>query len=185
MKDSPKRPSSPNKQETLDRLSHSVFELEVEKGHLSWKVTDLVRKSKLSRSLIYRYMGGSKRQILGSALDNFVNEFYGFNPNQSDIAFPERIRLARLRMEAHPDAILFYQKWRSKESWLQREFISIEQKFQRKLKKLFPNLTDLQITSLHVVIHGLTTAPFLSAEEASRIFASLTGHLDFGRGLGG
>lgn len=163
-----------NKNNTLRRVSHTVFELEESHGHLCWNVTTLARKAKLSRSLIYEYLGSSKKEILLSSLRNFITEFYGLDDFKSPKTFAEQIQDARERMILYPDAILFYQKWRSKESWLQSEFIEIEKRFQRKLKINFPNLNEEQILSLHTIIHGLVTAPFLSSDQSIIIVKNLS-----------
>lgn len=157
------------KNETIQKLSEAIFELESSKGHLAWKVTDIVRKTKLSRSLIYRYLGSSKKDMLLSSLNNFVSDFYRFEPVGDNLTFPDMILEARLRVYNRPEAILFYQKWRARESWLQNEFILVEKKFQRQLKKDFPGLTAVQILSLHTVIHGLVTAPFLNPEQSAKV----------------
>ncbi len=155
---------------TLQKISHAIFELEDHHGHLKWKVTDLVRKLKMSRSLIYDYLGSSKKEILISAFKNFIDEFYGFDHSNGVPDFAEQIKQARQRMLNFPSAILFYQKWRSQDSWLKQEFIIIENKFQLKLSKRFPEMSKLQILSLHSLIHGLVTAPFLTGDEAASIF---------------
>jgi len=168
-------PASKNKNKSLTQLSDAVFFLEESKGHLKWKVTDLSRKSKLSRSLIYQYLGSSKKEILVSAFGNFIADFYGFENSGKAISFWEQIKIARQRMIQNPEAIIFYQKWRTKDSWLRNEFIQIEKKFQARLKKAFPHLTELQVISLHASIHGIVTAPFLDPEQAQEILKVLWG----------
>lgn len=158
-----------DKNETIQKLSDAIFELEASKGHLLWKVTDVVRKTKLSRSLVYRYLGSSKNEMLLSALRNFIADFYRFEPNKKEISFEEIIFEARLRVSQKPEAILFYQKWRAKDSWLKQEFVTIEKKFQKQLKKSFPALSEIEIIGIHAMIHGLVTAPFLTPEQASQL----------------
>mgnify|MGYP000210946685 CR=1 FL=1 len=167
-----------SKSETLRELSQAVLGLEVTKGHLLWKVTDLVRKTGFSRALVYRYLGSSKTEILRSALKNFIHEFYGFEGVQGGIAFVERIRQARGRLAAHPELSLFYIKWRSKTSELQAEFMDAEARYRRRLKKIFPKLSDHEILTRHAVMHGLVTAPFLSPEEAMQIYQNLFASVD-------
>lgn len=137
MKKIPAAVKEVSKSDTIQKLSEALFELESSKGHLAWKVTDIVRKAKLSRSLIYRYLGSSKKDMLSTALNNFINDFYRFEPTKENQTLPAMIMEARLRVYNRPEAILFYQKWRAKESWLQNEFIIVEKKFQRQLKKNF------------------------------------------------
>jgi hypothetical protein len=85
----------------------------------------------------------------------------------------DQIGTARREMLKHPEAILFYQKWRSKKTWLQPEFVKIENQFQNKLKNQNPKLDHKQALSLHALIHGVVTAPFLTPEQAADIFDKL------------
>lgn len=154
------------KELTVLKVSTCVLKLESTKGHLKWKVTDLETKSKISRSLIYRYLGSSKEEILKNSLRVFTFEFYGFG-SQVSIPFSERIRLTREFLLKNHEVILFYQKWRTQDSWLQKEFIAIETVFQKNLKELLPHLSDEAIRGLHACLHGLVTAPFLNPEDAA------------------
>jgi hypothetical protein len=158
------------KTETFLKISHAVFQLEESQGHLRWKVTDLVRKAKLSRSLVYAYMGSSKKEILLSALRHFINDFYGFDESSKSVSSKSQIQKARESIILYPEAVIFYQKWRARESWLQLEFAEIEKRFQQRLKTLHPDLSDMQILGVHATIHGLVTAPFLTSQQAEDIY---------------
>ena len=160
------------KELTFLQISTCVLQLEILKGHLKWKVTDLEKKSDISRSLIYRYLGNSKEEILKNSLQIFTFEFYGFG-TRKEITFVDRIGLTREFLIRAPEVIQFYQKWRMSISWIQNEFISIEEKFQKNLKKLFAHLSDQEIMTLHSCLHGLVTAPFLSTKQTVKAAALL------------
>src|SRR4051812_41652764 len=108
-----------NKSQTILSISLSVFSLEAKKGHLKWKVTDIEKNAKFSRSLIYRYMGKSKEEILKSALMVFTSNFYGFTEELKKLNFNERLRLAREMVLKFPEVSVFYQKWRHQKGWIQ------------------------------------------------------------------
>lgn len=157
-----------SKQDKIFQVAVAIFPLEAKYGHLLWKVTDLEKKSKVSRALIYRYFGSSKKQIFAQALNIFLNQFYGFDKNSmASIPFSERIMLARDLIQKHSEAVAFYQKWRSSNSEYQKLFLQVEKKFQKKLKKIFPKLDEREILTAHACIHGLVTSPFLTPEEAA------------------
>lgn len=161
---------SRNKISTINRLSLNVLRLEESKGHLKWKVQELADRSNISRSLIYEYLGSNKKEILLNALRYFIDEFYGFSQAETVLTFSEQIQQARKKMALYPEAVIFYQKWRSRPSWLQNEFISIEERFHNKLKNRFPQLDQIEIRALHSLIHGLVTAPFLDDKESDLLF---------------
>lgn len=154
-----------SKDEKFYRLALYVLELEHTKGHLRWKVMDLVRKSKLSRTLIYRYLGNNKKDMLLTALDAFCSKFYGLKPDPA-VKFSDKVAEARKTLIKYPEAAVFYQIWRSRPSFLQNEFIKIEAKFQKKLQSLLPGFTQSEIITIHALIHGLVTSPFLTPQQA-------------------
>lgn len=154
------------KQEKISKVSKSIFFLESKYGHLKWKVTDLERTSKVSRTLIYRYFGNKKTEIFENALNHFIDEFYGFDSSNNEGDFLQKIFDARLMMLKNKEAVIFYQNWRLSEASLSNQFQVIEAKFQKKLKILFPNIRDEKIPILHGFIHGMITAPFLSPDQA-------------------
>jgi len=45
----------------------------------------------------------------------------------------------------------------------------IEVKFQKRLKKRFPDFADIQILTPHAMIHGIVTSPFLTPDQAAEI----------------
>jgi len=159
-------PAVTKKGKTVESISISVLQLEVSKGHLKWKVTDLEAKARISRSLVYRYLGSTKEEILRSALQIFTASFFGFSEEGLNVPFAERVRKTRAFLIENPEAIIIYQKCRSKDTWDSQELIAAEAKFQRKLKNLYPKLTDFHVLMIHGFLHGLVTGPFLSGEQA-------------------
>ena len=166
-----------NKEKTLYKLVLSFFKLEVRKGHLRWSVTDLAKTSGVSRSLVYRYLGNTKNAMVLSCIRCFTHEFYGFSITdikEFEARFSANVVAARERLVEYHDAIIFYQKWRSRKSWIRDEFVEIETQFQARLKVLFPNFNDKQIILVHAVLHGLVTAPFIDPQQARITVAELS-----------
>ena len=163
-----------SKNEKFFRISLSIFALETAKGHLRWKVTELEKKSKVSRTLIYRYFGKNKAEIFKNRLEIFLNEFYGFADTlNSPSNFAEQIEGARRLLKENRDAVIFYQKWRLTDSPIKDIFIKTEEKFRKKLKKMFPHLSSEEILLVHSCMHGLVTSPFLEPKEAKKLFEAL------------
>ena len=152
---------------TVLKISICLLELESTKGHLKWKVTELESKARISRSLIYEYLGSSKPEMLKEALSFFAAYFYGFTDEALKVPFSERISMARAVTLSYPEVSVFYHKWRSRDSWIQQELIKIENKFQRKLRKLYPHLDERKSRMVHGFLHGIVTAPFLTTEQTA------------------
>ena len=153
------------KEEKIFFISIEVLKLEARFGHMKWKVTELVKNTKVSRTLIYRYFGSNKMQILTEAFKIFIYDFYGLNQKPQELSFLERLTQARDLISKNPELILFYQKTRSSDNFLKEEIIKIEKLYQKKLLKLFPELDDKSSKLLHAFIHGLVNSPFLTSEQ--------------------
>jgi AcrR family transcriptional regulator len=163
-----------SKNEKIFRISLSIFALETAKGHLGWKVTELEKKSKVSRTLIYRYFGKNKAEIFKNGLEIFLSEFYGFaDDNLGSSRFSDKIESARRLLKENRDAVIFYQKWRLTDSPIKDIFIKTEETFRKKLKKMFPHLSSDEILMVHACMHGVVTSPFLEPKDAKKIFEAL------------
>lgn len=150
-------------------ISNAVISLDVSKGHLKWKVADLARLTKLSRSLIYYHFGRSKADILTNAFSFIAEEFYGLTADRMQLLKEGKIAQSLLRTRhlylKNPSLAVFYLRWRSSKSPLQKQMIHFENRYQAKLKSLFPNCSPLEITIVHGLFHGLVTSPFLTDGE--------------------
>lgn len=147
------------------KIISAIFRLEISKGHLKWSVAELSRKSGVSRSTIYLYLGESKSQILEAAVTAVCNEYYGLSPERMQLAksdFLESARYTRRLSEQTPEFAVFYQVWRAKESVYRNLLMGFENQYRKKLKGLLPTLDDEAIVLLHTCLHGLVTAPFLN-----------------------
>lgn len=162
-----------SKSEKMYHIASCVLALEVSKGHLAWTVSGLVKKSGLSRTLIYRYFGGNKKVILSNSVDLFVDKFYGFSQQEHPQPLWALVKTARKHILKFPEAAIFYQKCRSLDSPLKNKFMVVEQKFQKKLKNRLPLKSETEILVVHTIIHGLVTAPFLSVSDVDEILKYL------------
>lgn len=163
--------SKSSKEDKVFNIALKVFELEEEKGHLGWKTTEVVERSGVSRSLIYRYFGGNKEEILLEAVKAFIYRFYGFD-NDEESTFIEKLQGARRLLEDYPQAAMFYQKWRTTDSFIKDEFIATERKYQQVLKEANPKMTESEIVAFHTCLHGFVTAPFLESGKIPETFSA-------------
>lgn len=161
-----------SKEEKVFNIALTIFELEDEKGHLNWKITEVVERAGISRSLVYRYFGGNKKEVLLEAVKAFIFRFYGFDNEDENSTFMDRLQGARKLMEDYPQAAMFYLKWRNSDSFVRDEFVKTEIKYQALLEEGNPNLTDSEILAFHTCLHGFVTAPFLESEKVPEVFGA-------------
>ena len=163
-----------------DRVLQAVIAAEVSKGHLKWKVSDIARFTKVTRPLIYYHFGKTKKDILSECLNVIAEDYYGLSEERSQSLTPTALLESLLRTRnmflRNPSLVVFYQRSRMQDSQPGRQFIAIERRFQEKLKRSYPRLTDLQISAVHGLFHGVITAPFLNPASLECALALIDFH---------
>jgi len=157
------------KEEIVHReILHSILALEVSKGHLKWTVSEVARRAKVSRPLLYYHFGKSKRAIMETCIALIGEEIYGLGTTQSADASDDALRLAlretRAIFQANPAITVFYQRWRAQASPLRAQFIAMEKRYHKKLRAAFSFLTAQDALVFHALMHGAITSPFLTEE---------------------
>lgn len=59
-----------------------ILKLEVSKGHLQWKISEIARFTKISRTLIYYHFGKDKEELLKQAWDYTLTVFFATKENE-------------------------------------------------------------------------------------------------------
>lgn len=149
-------------------IVNAVLAFENQKGHLKWKVSEVARASKVSKSLVYYYLGSTKEAILDACIRIGAEEFYGLNAERnsmiqggdliSSIKYTREIFLKNYAFNA------FYLKWRLSPAPIGEKLREYDARYQQKLHHLFPHLSDTERLALQALFHGLVVAPVLSDE---------------------
>lgn len=158
-----------NDLEVKNQVLQAVMAAEVSKGHLKWKVSDIARQTKVSRPLIYYHFGKTKQEIFNVCLQLVAEDYYGLTPEREKSLVSGSLYDSVLRTwkmyKNNPSLAVFYQKARMSQSDLNDQMVEIESRYQKKLKKAFPHLSEHQIKAVHAIFHGLVTAPFIDEKS--------------------
>ncbi len=157
-----------SKTQTRLKVIRSLFQLEIVKGHLKWTVTELARKSGVSRQTIYLYFGTKKPKILEQALREICEEYFGLSEERKSLAqkdFVASALITRKLYDETPEFAVFYQTWRHRSAEYKAIFQVCETRYREKLitSKFAQNEADA--TRIHVMLHGLMSAPFLTEKS--------------------
>src|SRR5262249_15127056 len=68
----------------LDILEAMLL-LENEKGHLRWKISDVARVAKVSRTLVYYYFGRTKQELLETGVELLGEEYFGLTEEREKL----------------------------------------------------------------------------------------------------
>lgn len=147
---------------------NTVLAFENQKGHLKWKVTEIARASKVSKSLVYYYLGSTKEQILDSSIRIGCEEFYGLNPEREElirtqgliasIMYTREIFLKNYAFSS------FYLRWAKTPTPMGKALQEYDKRYQKKLKGLFPHMNDTERKALRAIFNGFVVAPDLNEE---------------------
>ncbi len=161
------------KDQTYWVLLDAAIELDIKKGHLKWTLSDLSRKSDITRSLIYYYFGKDKQDILKEAIKLIGEELIGLNEKRMELwkkgQFAESMKEARQFYENAPYLPLFIMENRNKQNEIGEALRSIELGFVNKLKAFFTNCDETQITSIFAIYWGLAYSPRISDASINQV----------------
>ena len=162
-----------SKDETFWKVLSSALELEFRKGHLKWTMTELSRKSGITRSLIYYYFGREKMDIMKAAVNIVGEEFVGLTDERMALwqegKFQESLLRAREFYNKAPYLCAFAMSYRSKPNELGEALVQIEKAFIEKIKKFAPKASQVQLNTLYSLYFGICFSPYVGEDEI-RIF---------------
>jgi len=156
-------------------IARAVISLEATRGHLKWKISELAKKSGVSRPLVYYHFGRSKRDVLARSLDLFGNELFGLSPERMLLMrrgkAVDSLLASRKLGQADSSFAVFYLRWRAERSIWQRKLIELEKRYQQMLRENFPRMNPEDIEALHGILFAVVAAPFLSDKGTRRLLA--------------
>jgi len=149
----------------------NAIRLELKHGHLKWKVTDLSRAAKISRSQIYEKLGSNKTSILKTSLTLILDELYGFAPEHRDFCkthgeFQGLLRSRQVVFDS-PELLSFYFLHRNNTSDYGALIREKETQFLNFVAQKNQITNDTALLFIRTFIHGVSVAPFLNDEQVS------------------
>ena len=177
-----KREKMRDRDSTFWRVLNAALELDFRKGHLKWTMSDLSRKSGITRSLIYYHFGRSKSSILRQAISVIGEEIVATNPERTAMwregRWAETVKLSRDVVNQAPNLCNFYLTHRERPTEIGEEIRSLEEAYVRKLQRLFPEFEPAAIRAMFAFFFGIVFAPHVDDEVvkvAIRALKKLTG----------
>ncbi len=158
--------SQTSKDENYWAVFEAVIRLDFQKGSMSWKISDIARASKVSRTLIYYYFGNSKEHIMQTAIDFLGEEYFGLSHARKSLwqdgqIFESLLETRRMCQRA-PFVHFFYMTRRHMQNPIGEQLREFEKRFRQKISKAYPRATKEEIEALAAVIFGLVASPDLS-----------------------
>ncbi|MCB9025760.1 MAG: TetR/AcrR family transcriptional regulator [Bdellovibrionaceae bacterium] len=149
------------------KILNAALELDVKKGHLKWTLSDLSRKSGITRSLIYYYFGRSKAKILNEAVKLIGSELAGLTSEREELwnmgDFVSSMNKARKTYENAPYLCLFFLEHLQGSSELSDELRKIEKEFLKKIERHYKIENPSVRNAIFGIYFGMLFAPHQDA----------------------
>jgi AcrR family transcriptional regulator len=163
--------------ETFWKVLNSALELDFKRGHLKWTMSELSRKSGITRSLIYYHFGRSKAAILTEAIQVIGDELIGMSPERMDLwrdgQWAVSLNRARAVAEQCPSLICFYFMHRERPTEVGEGLRAVDKRFIEKQSIFFSGLSQAERVALYAFFFGLTFYPLTNAAAIDAGIASL------------
>ena len=151
------------KDENYWKILNAAIELDYKKGHEKWTITELSRKSKVTRSLIYYYFGRSKGSIIAAAVKLVGEELIGLNKQRQNLwkngELVSSMKEARVVYEKCKALGPFILEHYDRPTEIGETIRKIEADFVKRLQQTFPKLDLSQTHALYAVYWGLSFSP--------------------------
>lgn len=139
------------------------MELDFRKGHMKWTMSELSRKSGITRSLIYYHFGRSKSGILEEAVRMIGEEFMGLNTARMEMwqsgRMVDSLKAARNIAKTSPHVGQFYLAHRDRSTEIGAALRKLERDYVKKLGIFFPRANESGLRTLFTVFFGMCFSP--------------------------
>lgn len=167
----------PGRDETFWRVLNAALELDFRKGHLKWTMSELSRKSGITRSLIYYHFGRSKQTILEEAVQVIGEQVIGITPERMAMwqkgDWKEAVMASRAIIEQSPSLVNFYLLHRDRPTEIGNHLRNLEANYSKKLETLFPHLPSAAHRGMFAFFFGVTFAPGIDATAVAFALSAL------------
>jgi AcrR family transcriptional regulator len=170
-----------DRDQTFWKVLNAALDLDFRKGHLKWTMSELSRKSAITRSLIYYHFGRSKLAILQEAVRVIGEELIGVDPERVQQwrtgNWKSSVLHARELLEQSPSLANFYMLHRARPTEIGESIRKLEDEYMKKLRLIFPHMNESAHHALFAFFFGVTFAPNINEEAvdfALRTLKSLT-----------
>ncbi len=165
------------KDEAYWNILSAAIELETKKGFLKWTITELSRKSGVTRSLIYYYFGRSKMNILEEAVKLIGEEFIGLSERRIQMwksgEFYQSVVEAYNMANRAPYLCNFYLSYRDRPNEIGERLRDLEGQLLRRIHHFLPTLEETQVRAIASIYFGLVFYPLSDPKTINHVVGFL------------
>ncbi|OIQ20898.1 MAG: hypothetical protein BM556_02855 [Bacteriovorax sp. MedPE-SWde] len=145
-------------QEVHFRILNAVTKLEISKGHLKWKISDVAKEADVTRSLVYYYLGKDKEVILKEAVKFMLDSVFNLFEDEP-VRVKYRMKIALEQIKSMPYLMVLFVLNRREDNEIGEIIRNGERELFGLLQKIYPQMTDKDILQLYLLelgaaVHG-------------------------------
>ncbi len=152
--------------EVFWKVLNSALELDFRKGYLKWTMSELSRKSSITRSLIYYHFGRSKLSILQEAVNVIGTELIGVDNERMQMwaegRWADSMSKTRHVLAMAPSLCSFYLLHRERPTEIGEAMRKLEKAYIKKLETIFHSLPPEGILAVSAFFFGITFSPTMT-----------------------
>ena len=130
-----------SKEEVYFKICNAVLKLEVTKGNLGWKISDVSKEARVTRSLVYYYFGKEKDTIFKEAWGYMLESIFHLQGEDS-VGVKERMKIVISQIKKMPYLIVLFVLEKNRESEIGELIRAGEEALLVKLSKIYPELSE-------------------------------------------
>lgn len=157
------------KDETYYKICNSVLKLQVGKGHLKWKVSDIANDSGVTRSLIYYYFGKEKEVIFEEAV-RFMLDF--FFPSDMSLGVKERMEKILGHVKEMPYVVIIFYLEKDADTRIGELIRENEQKVIMRIMEQYSKSKE-EALKLYLLELGAVMYKTFTEEDARKLFPEI------------
>ena len=131
------------------QVCSTVLALEYQKGHLNWTFSEVSRKSKVTRTLIYYYFGKEKEKVLEEAYKFIIANFFDIERTKT-MGIRDRLRQVLTDLKSMPYLLVLYYLEKHNNTEFGKMIQKAEAVLIKNMKNEFPNMTEQQLLEVYL-----------------------------------
>ncbi|TNE98147.1 MAG: TetR/AcrR family transcriptional regulator [Deltaproteobacteria bacterium] len=157
------------KDETFFKICNSVMKMEVAKGHLEWRLSDIAKDADVTRSLIYYYFGKEKDLILEEAFRYMIDLFYNLERKNS-MNIIDRLNFVLGNLKTMPWVFVLFYLQKDADNKIGELIRNAEARLLEIFQEDYPELDETAFKKLYVLQLGCVAHKGLSEQDVAGIF---------------
>ncbi len=158
-----------SKDEVYFRICNAVLKLEVIKGNLKWKISDVAREADVTRSLIYYYFGKEREVILRESWGYMLSTIFNLS-GAEPLGVRRRMELVCSQIREMPYLFVLFFLEKHQDSEIGELIRKGEQALLTKIAQIYPDLSSQEILKIYLLELGVVAHGALNKDQFSELF---------------